>query len=52
MRLVSKLINEISRVLKKILKYLNGTIIWTAYVLLFSVELVIFYLNLKEALLP
>ena len=51
-RLISQLINGISRVLQKLIKCLNGTIIWTAFVPSFPVECVIFCLNLNEALLP
>ena len=47
MRLVSQLINGISRVLK----YFNGIIIWTAFVLSSPVEALILCLNLSEALL-
>ena len=52
MRLISRLIKGISRVLQKFLKYFSGTIILTAYVPSSPVEPVIFCLNLNEALLP
>ena len=52
MRLISQLVNGISRVLEKVLKYFCGTIIWTAFVPSSPVEPVIFCLNLNEALLP
>ena len=41
-RLISQLINGISRVLQKLIQYLNGTIISTAFVPSFPVEPVIF----------
>ena len=49
-RLTSQLIKDISRVLQKLLKYLNHTIISTFFVLL-SVEVfpVIFILDLNES---
>ena len=50
-RLISQLINDISRFLQKLLKFFNGTIILTAFVTLFPVESVIFF-YLNEALLP
>ena len=50
MRLISQLINGISRVLQKLLKYFSGTIILTSFVPLFPV--LFFCLNLNEALLP
>ena len=52
MRQISQLIHGISRVLQKLLKYFNGTIISAFFVPLFSVLPVILCLNLKEALLP
>ena len=52
MRLASQLITGISRVLQELLKYFNGTIIWTAFVPSFPVEPVIFHLYLNEVLLP
>ena len=52
MRLISQLINSISRVLQKLLKYFNGKIISIFFVLSFLVESVIFCLNSNEALLP
>ena len=52
MRLISQLINCISRVLQKLLKCFNGTIIWTAFVASFPVEAIIFSLKLNEALSP
>ena len=52
-RLISKVVKGISRVLQKLLKYFNGTAILTSFVLpaagFFSV---IFTLNLNNALLP
>ena len=52
MRLVLQLINGIVRVLQKLLKYLNGTIISTYFEPLFPVKSVNFCLSLNEALLP
>ena len=52
MRLIPKLINSISRVLQKLLKYFNGTIILTVFIPLSPVTPVTFCLKLKEALLP
>ena len=49
MTLISQLINDISRVLQKLLKYFNGTIILTNLPLA-SVSPVIFCLNLNKAL--
>ena len=44
MRLISQLINSISRILQKSLKYFNGTIISTSFVLLLALVFpVIFY---------
>ena len=51
-RLISQLINGFLRVLQKLLKYYNGAIRSTFFVPLFFVLLVIFSLNLNEALLP
>ena len=51
MRLISQLINAISRVLQKLLKYFNGIIIWTAFVALSHVEILFFFLIFIEALL-
>ena len=51
-RLISQLINSISRLCQKLLKYFHGTILSTFFVLLCSVEIVTFYLNLNKALLP
>ena len=50
MRLTSQLINDISRVVQKLLKYFNGTIISTSFVLP-SVEVfpVIFILDLNDS---
>ena len=49
-RLTSQLINGISRVLQKLLKYFNGTIISTFFVfLLLGVFPVIFTLNLNDS---
>ena len=50
-RLISRLINGISRVLQKLLKYFNGTIILTSFVPLFPILPAIFVLNLIEILL-
>ena len=52
MRLISQLINYILRVLQKLLKYFNGTIIWKAFFVSYPGEPVIFCLHLNEALLP
>ena len=52
MRIISKLIHGTSRVLKKLLKYFNSTIILTAFLPSSPVEPVIFYLNLNDTLLP
>ena len=50
MRLTSQLINGISKVLQKLLKYFNGTIISTSFVLpLFGVFPVIFILDLNDS---
>ena len=50
MRLISQLINGISRVIKKLLKYFNGTVISTTIVLsLAGVSPVIFILNLNDS---
>ena len=44
MRLISQLINSISRILQKSLKYFNGTIISTSFLLLLALVFpVIFY---------
>ena len=51
-RLISQLINGISRVFQKVLKYFNITIISTFFVPSSPIEPVIFCLNLNEALLP
>ena len=48
MRLISQLINGISRVLQKLLKYFND--ILTSFVSSFSILLAIFVLNLNKAL--
>ena len=50
-RLISQLINGISRVLQKLLKYFNGALILTFFVPSFSLLSAIFVLNLNEALL-
>ena len=50
-RLTSQSINGIFRVLQKLLKYFNGTLILTFFVPSFSVLSAIFALNLNEALL-
>ena len=52
MRLISQSVNVIARVLQKLLKYFNGTIILTFFVQSSPVEPVIFRLNLNEGLLP
>ena len=52
MKLISQLINDISRVLQKLLKYFDGTIISASFVLSASVLPVSFCLNLNEALSP
>ena len=50
MRLISQLINGISRVLQKLLKYFNGTIISTSFVLpAAGVFPVIFILDLNDS---
>ena len=50
MRLISQLINGISRVLQKLLKYFNGTIISTSFVLPSGgVFPVIFILDLNDS---
>ena len=50
MRLTSQLINGISRVLQKLLKYFNGTIISTSFVLpAAGVFPVIFILDLNDS---
>ena len=51
MRLISQLINRISEFLQKLLKYFNGTIVWTSSVLVFLVEPVIFLKKLNKTLL-
>ena len=51
MRLISQLIKSFSRVLKKLLKYFNGTIISIFFAPPSAVLPVILCLNLKEALL-
>ena len=51
MRLISQLIDGILRALQNLIKYFNGTIIWTAIVPPSPGKPVIFYLNLSEALL-
>ena len=50
-RLISKLIDDISWVLQKLLRYLNGTIISAAFLSSFSVCPVILCLNLTKILL-
>ena len=50
MRLISQLINDISRVLQKLLKYFNGTVISTSFLLpLAGVFSVIFVLDLNDS---
>ena len=48
---ISQLTNAISRVLQKLLKYFNGTLISTFFVPLFPILAAIFVLNLNEALI-
>ena len=48
-RLTSQLIKGISKVLQKLLKYFNGTIISTSFVPSSPVSPVIFALNLNES---
>ena len=48
-KLISQSIYVISRVLQKLLKYFNGTLILTLFVPSFSVLPAIFVLNLNEA---
>ena len=50
-RLVSQLINRISRALQKLLKYFNGSLILIFFVPLFYILPAIFVLNLNKALL-
>ena len=50
-RLISQLINGISNVLQKVLKYFNGALILTFFVPPFPVLSAIFVLNLSEVLL-
>ena len=50
-RLISQLINSISRVLLKLPKHFNGSLILTFFVPLFPFLSASFVLNLKEALL-
>ena len=51
MRLISQLIKGIPRVLQKLIKYFNGTIISTFFVPPLAISPVIFCLHLNEALL-
>ena len=51
MRLISQLINGITRVLQKLFNFFNGTIILTFFVKLFPGEPAIFCLKLNESLL-
>ena len=51
LRLIPQLIKSISRVLQQLLKYFNGTIISTSFVLQSAVLPVVFLLNINEALL-
>ena len=51
MRLISQLIKGISKVLQRLFNYFNGTIISTSFVPPSAALLVIFCLNLNEALL-
>ena len=48
MRLISQLINDISRVLQKLLKYFNGTTISTSFVPSAPVSPAVFCCNAKE----
>ena len=48
--LISQLISGVSRVLQKLFRYFNGTIIWTIFIESFPVWPVIFCLDLNEAL--
>ena len=50
MRFISQLINGISRVLEKLLKSFNGTLVLSFFVPSSSAVLCIFVLNLNEAL--
>ena len=50
-RLISQLINCISRVFQNLLKYFNGTLVLTFLALLFPVPPAIFVLKLNDALL-
>ena len=52
MKLISQLINGISGVLQKLLKYFNFTIISSSFIKSAPVSPVIFCLNLNEALAP
>ena len=52
MRLISQLINDISRVLQKLLKHFNSTIISTSFAQSAFVSPITFRLNLEESLLP
>ena len=52
MRLISHLINVISDVLQKLLKYINGTIISKSVVPSAPVSSAIFCLNLNKAVGP
>ena len=52
MRLISQVINGISRVLQKLLKYLNGTIILTFFMPSVLVVPINFCLSLNKTLLP
>ena len=49
MILISQLIDDILKVIQKLLKYFNGAIIWTTFVSLFPVEPVIFCFSLAQA---
>ena len=50
-RLIWQLISDISRVLQKLLKYFNGTIISTSFVPILPVKPVILSLSLNDAML-
>ena len=50
-RLILQLIKSISKVLQKLLKYFNGTIILTFFLPAFPAQPSVFVLNLNQALL-
>ena len=49
-RFISQLIKDISRVLQKLLRHFNGTVISTSFMLLLSVCPLIFSLSLNESI--